>query len=95
MFQLSLYSGLNSDGASPEGTDMYDLLENCGGSTSSLTQQPRCTSDVLVVGRSHEFVDDERKFRIPVFCSYCDGMLQRESCDCHVVGMVVILFSRV
>ena len=71
---------------------MYDLLENCGGSTSSLTQLPRCTSDVLVVGRSHEFVDDERKFRIPVFCSYCDGMLQRESCDCHVIGVVVIFF---
>lgn len=62
---------------------MYDLLENCGEPVPSSggggVVQPRKTSDVLVVGRSHEFVEDEKRFRIPVFCSYCDGMLQRES----------------
>lgn len=81
--QISLFSGLNADSASPEGADMYDLLENCD-SSSSPTQQPRCSNNVLVAGRGHEFMDDERKFRIPVFCSYCDGMLQRESHDLHV-----------
>ena len=51
---------------------MYSLLDN-GPSSSS---RPLKTSDVLVVGRSHEFVEDEKKFRIPVKCSYCDGVVQ-------------------
>ena len=55
----------------------YDLLENCE-TSPSLINRPLKTSNVLVVGRSHDFVEDERKIRIPVFCSYCDGMLQRE-----------------
>ena len=92
-----------------ETSDMYDLLENCGESLPPSSRggggvvQPRKTSDVLVVGRSHEFVEDEKRFRIPVFCSYCDGMLQRESfvqhvtslCDIHdymhVTGMLHVL----
>ena len=76
VLQISMFAGLTGDGTMPDG-DMYDLLENCG-SSSSLLNQPRKSSDVLVAGRSHEFVEDERKFRIPVFCTYCDGMLQRE-----------------
>lgn len=73
--KLSTFDNFSADGASPDTSDMYDLLENCG-SSFGMDQLPRRTSEILVVGRSHEFVEDERKFRIPVFCSYCDGMLQ-------------------
>lgn len=86
-----MFAELNPEGASLDSSDMYDLLENCGVSAPS-PELVRRTSDILVVGRSHEFVEDERKFRIPVFCSYCDGMLQREcdmgcACDMHVTCM--------
>ena len=76
--QLSVFASLAPEGACVDNSDMYDLLENCGISSSSSPDLPHRTSDVLVVGRSHEYVEDERKFRIPVFCSYCDGMLQRK-----------------
>ncbi len=55
---------------------MYALLENCNAAPNA--NRPVKTSDVLVVGRSHEFVEDERKFKIPVKCAYCDGVVQGE-----------------
>ena len=75
-----MFSDISPEGTSSSpGNDMYDLLQNCG-SSASLTSSihPHKSSDVLVVGRAHEFAEDERKIRIPVFCSYCDGMLQRK-----------------
>ena len=62
--------------AEPQEGDMYAYLENCDASPN--VNRPLKTSDVLVGGRSHEFVEDERKFKIPVKCAYCDSVVQGE-----------------
>ena len=39
--------------------------------------KPTKSSETFVIGRSHEFVESDVKFRIPPVCAYCSVIIQR------------------
>lgn len=75
--QLSLYSHLNVEGASPVGSRV-SIEENSLSPTNLSRGRPVKSSTTFVVGRNHEFVEDERKIRKMQLCSYCKGVIQGE-----------------
>ena len=44
--------------------------------------KPTKSSEKFVVGRSHEFVESDVKFRIPPVCAYCSVIIQRKITAC-------------
>ena len=49
--------------------DSASMMNVCG--------VPCKSSDLLVIGRDHDWLESEKK--LMVFCRYCDGVIQRES----------------
>ncbi len=54
------------------------MEENSLSPTNLSRGRPIKTSTTFVLGRSHEFLEDERKIRKLQLCSYCKGVIQRE-----------------
>ena len=69
--QLSLFAHLST-----EDDDYSSLVEDSACMSISSSGVPRKSSDIFMAGRDHEFAEIDRK--LPVFCSYCDGMIQRK-----------------
>ncbi|XP_064384983.1 uncharacterized protein LOC135333889 isoform X2 [Halichondria panicea] len=73
--KLSLFTHLNVEGASPIGSQI-SMEENSLSPTNLSRGRPIKTSTTFVLGRSHEFLEDERKIRKLQLCSYCKGVIQ-------------------
>ena len=74
--QLSLFAPLSSNGDA----DSSGLAEEASSPTQLESGKPTKSSEKFVVGRSHEFVESDVKFRIPPVCAYCSVIIQRTIC---------------
>ena len=74
--QLNMFSSLLRPSVSPEAP--FQLSSPPPPPTSPISGgHPRKSSEGLVGGRDHDFIENEKKR--PALCAYCGGMIQRES----------------
>ena len=76
--QLSLFSPLSSNG-DVGGSRSSAVVEEALSPTQLESGKPTKSSEKFVIGRSHEFVESDVKFRIPPVCAYCSNIIQRMS----------------
>ena len=91
--QLSLFNPLSSRGMAEAHSS--EAVDGVMSPTQLEFGKPTKSSEKFVVGRSHEFVESDVKFRIPPVCSYCSVLIQRMYMynDCCARGCVVSMAS--
>lgn len=73
--QLGLFTPLRSSGDAEK--EPSGVSEDVMSPTHLEFGKPTKSSETFVVGRSHEFVESDVKFRIPPVCAYCSVIIQR------------------
>ena len=76
--QLGLFSPLSSNG-DVGGSHSPAVVDEVLSPTQLESGKPTKSSEKFVIGRSHEFVESDVKFRIPPVCAYCSNIIQRMS----------------
>ena len=76
--QLGLFSPLSSNGDAG-GSHSPAVVDEVLSPTPLESGKPIKSSEKFVIGRSHEFVESDVKFRIPPVCAYCSIIIQRMS----------------
>ena len=74
--QLSLFTPLSSNGDAA-GTRSSAVVDEALSPTQLESGKPTKSSEKFVIGRNHEFVESDVKFRIPPVCAYCSIIIQR------------------
>ena len=89
--QLSLFTILGTS-SNNEVVIRHNPVEDSTSPPPLFGGKPTKSSDILAAGRSHDFFEDERKFKKLVFCYYCNGLIQREF-DHSLFRLIICLLT--